>query len=335
MKTNYPAAIRGGVSQQHYEATTLMQRRGIQTLLKAAGVQLEGATKVLDLGARAGDTTLGVLEHLPNAHVIGLEEPANRLALLLAKTKFGIATEVELKEVAEISRELPAGYLDSFRLDSAPHAGRVSFEELHWSALPLADAAVGYQLLHWLDADSTGAPKPEILQAIANALSAGGVFISGTSTAFVQLDPDLRVEGKTQSEYSIDKHPFVQMVYDQIAKITAQILGKAPEPITANPPLSMNDLSSRFLAAGFSEVRVDGFLVTPGRDQVVREVVKLRPAHQGRLEGIALGERSTIIQTAIANANAECETVIAAGAQDPRLIETNVWDVVPFIGARK
>lgn len=53
MKSNYPVARDGGISQQPYEAKSHIQRNGVKQLLRASGLALEGIRTVVDLGCSA------------------------------------------------------------------------------------------------------------------------------------------------------------------------------------------------------------------------------------------------------------------------------------------
>ena len=105
MKPNYPAADRGGVKGQPYEARTKGQRNSVKNLLKTAGVKLEGLRLIVDAGCRNGDTTLGILEATSEkTRVVGIEECKE--ALLIAKAKFGVAS-ISPSSAARYSPKLP------------------------------------------------------------------------------------------------------------------------------------------------------------------------------------------------------------------------------------
>ncbi|MBI2079566.1 hypothetical protein HYT84_02280, partial [Candidatus Micrarchaeota archaeon] len=146
--------------------------------------------------------------------------------------KFGIATNNEKAYVAERILHIGSPSAKELEfLDFAKHffsssallpSDRASFVNTRLERLPKilrakVDAIVGFQILQWLNADESGLPKQEIINAIAETLLPGGVFIGGTSTAFIQIDPTAQVDGKTKSEYSIDFHPFMQMVCAKIS----------------------------------------------------------------------------------------------------------------------
>jgi|GEM_PF-2555590 len=340
MKPNYPVERKGGISQQPYEARTKIQRTCVKSLLKSAGVKLEGLRTTVDLGCRNGDTTLGILEVTSDkTRIIGVEE--YKEALLIAKAKFGVASSDEIKQITGLLGEMPDGFLDSFEEDTKPFRKRAAFVNSPVEGMPTtiadrADLIVGFQILHWLNAGDNGLPAVETMKAINESLAAGGIFLSGTSTAFIAISPDEEIDGKKKSEYSIDGHPFVKTVYEKIAGIVSKITGHEPQPVTEKPPLSMDSLMEVFENAGFKDIKTGAFLVTSGREEVIREVVKLRPEHQGRLNGIDSGElREDIIDLAIESANNECDLLAGAGKGDPRLVETNIWDAVPYIMATK
>ncbi|MBI5227640.1 hypothetical protein HY988_03570 [Candidatus Micrarchaeota archaeon] len=342
MKANYPASVRGGVSGQVYEARTQMQRRGMGALLRAAGVAIERLNRVTDIGCRNGDTTLGLLQALPpSVRVTGVDEFGD--AISLAKAKFGLLSAPELAEFAHLISDLPPGWLESFGVDAEPHRSRVSFREVRLTNLngfnggtSKPELAIGYQILHWLDCDPSGLPLKSLIASIFASLSSSGVIVAGTSTAFMKMDPAQKVDGMTPNQYSIDEHPFVKMVYEQIAVLVRDRIGSSPTPVLENPPLSKDRLDRQFRKAGASKVEFSEFLVTPGREEVISQVVRIRPAHQGRLNGITDETiRAAIIGTAIDQANADCDETVRKGQADPRLHEGNIWDVVPFIVARK
>ena len=344
MKPNYPVAVGGGISQQAYEARTRIQRKGVTRMLRAAGIELERLRTVVDLGCRNGDTTLGVLETVPKARVIGVEE--HREALLIARAKFGMLTgqeRDEIKGLGEMIEEVTSGWLGNFYANAkATDLYRLSLVNSPLEHLPTvlgdekADLIVGFQVLHWLNADETGLPTMEVLKAIYDSLAAGGIFLAGTSTAFIAIDPNEKIEGMTKAEYSIDNHPFVQMVYECIEDAVSAILGYAPQPVLAKPPLSKEGLEMRLRNAGFAMVSSDAFLVTSGREEVIDNVVRLRPEHQGRLNGVDNpDERKRIIEDAIRFANGICDQKVSGGEQDPRLVETNIYDAVPFVIATR
>ncbi len=341
MKPNYPVERKGGVSQQAYEARTKTQRICAKNLLKTAGVKLEGLRTVVDLGCRNGDTTLGILEATSKeTKVIGVEE--YREALLIAKAKFGVASSEEIKEIGELLKGMPEGFVDSFVQDSKLVVDRVSLINSTVEDLNLKDKAdliVGFQILHWLNAGENGLPTPEVMQAINESLASGGVFLSGTSTAFIAISPDEEIDGKKKSEYTIDGHPFIRMVYEKIADIVSLVSDEhepQPVPVTEKPPLSMDLLIELFESSGFEDIKTGAFLVTPGREEIIEGVSRIRPVHQGRLDGIDdEGLREEIIDFAVKFSNSKCDLLVEAGIADPRLVETNIWDAVPYIMATK
>ncbi|HLC68994.1 MAG TPA: class I SAM-dependent methyltransferase [Candidatus Bilamarchaeaceae archaeon] len=342
MKANYPI----GIEQQRYEAKRGMLREGAGRILRASGLQLEGIRTALDIGCRFGDTTLGTLEALPNAHVTGIDEFLH--AILVAQMKFGKGTSgYTQREMNELLSQLPEGWLETFSRDAAPYTDRVALGKWNLASLhdcmrdEKVDLVTGFQVLHWLNADETGLPLTDIFRGIYDILAPGGIFIAGTSTAFMELDPNERVEGKTRREYSIDHHPYVQMVYTNIGDIVAGIVGNVAEPVLKKPLLSREGLERQLrnlaLGIGFSDVRFGGFLVDAGRENVVNELVRIRPEHQGRLNDIWDPElRKRIIDTAITNSNLECDAWVAIRQRpDPRLVDTNTFDAVPFVIAKK
>ncbi|HID72690.1 TPA: hypothetical protein EYP38_02000 [Candidatus Micrarchaeota archaeon] len=338
MKQGYPVAERGGISQQRYEQKTGMQRRGIQTMLKTAGVRMDGPMRIVDLGCRNGDTTLGLLEAAPKeAHVIGVEEFSQ--ALTLARFKFGLHNDADerdlLKLVGDILQFTGSNFYE-FRDTAKPMLGRVDFvhsmmDEL-LSVVSGADLVAGFQLLHWLDNDSNDLPKGEILKSIAHIMVPGGTFISGTSTAFVGIDPNGMIDGMTKAEYSIDEHPFFKEVYARIEAAVKMMPGHAPMPVSAGAQLKLDALVGLMESCGFTDVQTGAFLVTPGREEVISEVVKIRPKHQGRLEGIPEVKAAEIIARAIAETN---EHFDSADSRDPRQRVMNIWDAVPYVKATR
>jgi SAM-dependent methyltransferase len=339
MRPNYPAATNGGVSQQGYEAQTLAQRNGVKTLLKAAGIQVEGLRTVVDIGCRNGDTTLGLLQATPKTtQVFAVEECLD--ALLIAKVKFGGGTATEFVSVSRLLSKLPPRWLDTFAEDAKPVGWRATFVHSPIakmaSKLPFpstVDLAVGYQALHWLDADYLGRLSTQVVKGIYESLAAGGVFLAGTSTAFVSLPREFSVEGKTVAQFSIDEHPYVKMIYAEIAKL-ALTWPRKTEPERLKGRISLDGIAKQLTKIGFSAVETGGYLYTPGREKVITDVVKLRPAHQGMLGGIPENDRAELVEMAIGAANQKCDE-IARNGQDPRLVETNIWDVVPFIKATR
>ena len=360
MKANYPI----GIEQQRYEAKRGMLREGAGRILRASGLQLEGIRTALDIGCRFGDTTLGTLEALPNAHVTGIDEFLH--AILVAQMKFGKGTSgYTQREMNELLSQLPEGWLETFSRDAAPYTDRVALGKWNLASLhdcmrdEKVDLVTGFQVLHWLNADETGLPLTDIFRGIYDILAPGGIFIAGTSTAFIAIDPNETIDGMTKDQYSIDNHPFVKMVYEDIKSQRniyeytiplmhatyisgdCEFLEHVPEPVTANPPLSREGLERQLrnlgLGIGFSDVRFGGFLVDAGRENVVNELVRIRPEHQGRLNDIWDPElRKRIIDTAITNSNLECDALVAIRQRpDPRLVDTNTFDAVPFVIAKK
>ncbi|MBI2079567.1 hypothetical protein HYT84_02285 [Candidatus Micrarchaeota archaeon] len=127
----------------------------------------------------------------------------------------------------------------------------------------------------------------------------------------------------------------MQMVCAKIEAAVTTLLSHAPEPVTASPPLSTDGLVARFAAAGFIDIQTGAFLVGAGREALINEVVNIRPIHQGRLNGVADSDRERIITQAIAEAHSECDAIVISGEPDPRKVETNLWDAVPFLKAVK
>jgi hypothetical protein len=251
---------------------------------------------------------------------------------------------------SDILSELPKGWLVSFAKEAeavgfvpeGAHFPRVCFQygwkryidkKVFGEFRQHADLVVGYQVLHWFNAGESAIIDPRIIGAILRTLKYGGTFLAGTSTAFVQLDPNTQVEGMGLYEYSIDQHPFVQLVYAEIASRVCAVLGSVSQPTA--PQFSMQQLIDLFLNSGFRSAKVGGFLVTPGREKLVSEVVRIRPVHQGRLNGINESARVEILDQAILAANQTCDIIVREDkGPDPRVVETNVWDVVPWIKAK-
>ena len=338
MKPNYPVAIKGGVGQQATESRTRIHLNGTKRMLKASGLMLEGIRKIVDLGCRNGDTTLGVLQEAPkDAKVIGIEE--YREALLLAKAKFGVSSEKEAMHIADLISEMPEGWIETFRNESEEFKDRTSFFTSQVENMPEliqnADLIFGFQILHWLNANEDGFPTTETLAAINQSLAPGGKFLAGTSTAFVELSPEEKVEGKKKSEYDFNAHPFVKMFFARVGEIIEKLTGKTPIPIVNKPQLSMDKLTNLLESVGFRDVQHGGFLATNGREELLFRVLPLTAVHQGRLGGIAPEQRELVTQLALNYTNADCELIVMEGKPDPRLVETNVYDVVPFILATK
>ena len=345
MKHNYPVAHKGGIAQQAYEARTRIQLRGVKRLLLAANVQTDRVKMAVDLGCRGGDTTLGILQAIPGIiQVIGIEEVLE--AVILASLKFHTEHKWDNREAVtrvKAWKDAESGlqeFFNSFTVDSSKFCNRhqCQFDFAHlqeFTQLPDVfggiDLIVGFQILHWLDAADNGLPKPEIIKAVYDTLASGGVFIGGTSTAFIHIDQNQRVEGKTRAEFSIDEHPFVKMVYERIKSIVQQITLMVPVPVTAAQPLKEAELIRLFTDAGFIGVQTGAFLVTPGREEVTNGVVRLRPEHQGRLEGVPQEQRTALVEQSIKDANAACDSM----QTDPRLDNQHIYDAVPFLKATK
>jgi len=339
MKKGYPVIENGGVSQQPYELKSSMQRKGIQRMLCTAKVGLEGLQLIVDLGCRNGDTTLGLLEAAPSAKVVAVEEVLDALAL--AKFKFGIATSGERKAVAQMMGDSLSSvdiHLQKFRADAASTLDRVEFVKSNMNCLGFlsgeADLVAGFQLLHWLDEGHDGLPKREIMKSISKCLRPGGTFISGTSTAFVEIDTTKRIDGMSVAEYSIDHHPFFSCLYTNIA----DALGAQTEVIPAHAPplpsLKLDALAGLLESVGFKDVEIGAFLVTPGRELVLTEVSRIRPKHQGRLEGVPEPRAAEIVREAITAAN-EYFSLNFEPTNDPRNLDRNIYDAVPYVKATK
>ncbi len=336
MKSGYPCSVKGGVSQQAHEAVERTQRSGIQILLRHSGVKFDLLKRVVDLGSRNGDTTLGLVEVLPkHVRVVGVEEVLD--AALIAKVKFGHdLSTAELARVAPLIEQLPAQWLKSITSDAASYKDRVSFHSMPFTSLSKtngdsvgkSDLIIGHQVLHWLDCNSEGLPLGSLLNSIRESLSVGGVFVGSTSTAFMAIDSNQQVDGMVKSQYSFDNHPFVQLVYKIAERLVREITGSIPTPILDHPPLSVEKLTRSFTKGGFGSTRFDAFLVP-----VPLDAVKLRLAHQGRLNGVPEDARAELIIAIMDEANGE-STLLAHHGQDPRLHKGNLYDLVPFVIAK-
>lgn len=335
MKMNYPAAINGGAAQQAYEMRTRNARDGVKRMLAAAKIDVERLSTVFDLGCRAGDTTLGILQVTPEyTHIFAFEEYSD--AIILAKLKFASRMcPHKVERGDELGRLLPTGWLNSFRQEVLRVSGRSFFVHCNSisdlpSLYPKADLAVGFQLLHWLDAGENGLPKPEIIRSIREGLKTGGVFLAGTSTAFFDFGKADVIEG-TRSRWSIHEHPFMKIVFEEVARLMA-VERQVPEP--AKPTLSISNLGELLMANGFGDIQFGHFLISYPLNVLITETARNVPLHQGRLNGVPDEAKARIIDCALKLANARCDSLAGDGKADPRLVaDRNVWEAVPWLRA--
>lgn len=352
MRLNYPASGQfGGLLQQKYELATAIQRNGIAKMLQKANISPESLNdkRIIDLGARNGDTTLGMLEYASKVHIIGVEEES--LPLLIAKVKFGLGSLEEIREIGKLvdalpeTYKLPDNWLQYFISSSSTLNSRVQFVQSDIEKLPTTlrsnqvsprsiNAIVGYQILHWLNCDETNLPSNNILQALSQSLESGGIFLAGTSTAFMEIPQDQVVDGMTKEQYSIDNHPYIQLVYrkiDEVLGVEFSLTQQSP----ATPIVSLSALKRKLELYGFGEIEVGNFLVTAGRDYIINEAIKLRAIHQGRLARVPENRQIPLLMEAILEANKYCDMLTDLRKADPRLVESNIYDVVAFIKATK
>lgn len=242
------------------------------------------------------------------------------------------------KFAIQVGEELGISLTDTLRLNTDGLTNRVHFVNCAIEDCKLiADLVVGYQLLNWLNADEKGLPGLESLRAINEILVPGGLFIAGTSSGFVGVDPNATIEGMTKREYLLDYHPFVRLVYQEIAHEVKKITGKMQFEPLSKSQFTIEQVKSRVEEAGFVNVRLGAFLITHGIEEILGDVMHLRPIHQGRLDDIPDQKlREAIMEVALARAHRESDRVKIEKGYDPRTItDKNVWDAVSFIVAEK
>jgi SAM-dependent methyltransferase len=338
MKMNYPIHP----SSQSYEAKTRNFRDGVQRLMSAAGVQTDRLKTVLDLGCRFGDSTLGILRATPSStQVIAVEEFIEATAL--AKWKFNTPPtrifDAERGLIPGLLKSLPEGWVDFFRQEASSVWGREYFafwpiKELGNLAIDEVDLVVAFQTLHWLDAGPDGLPDVGIIRSIRDMVLPGGLFVGGTSTAFFDFGKADVIEGMPRSVWSIHEHPFMKIVFEEVARLMAVEIGKAPEPVSAKPSLSAEGLKKLFESNGFGNLQFGHFLIKYSLDVLTTETARNVPLHQGRLNGVSDFVKARIIDCALGLANAKCDRLVGDGAQDPRLVaDRNVYEAVPWLRA--
>ncbi|MEK6982311.1 MAG: hypothetical protein AABX38_05245 [Candidatus Micrarchaeota archaeon] len=352
MRKNHPSSPEAGhgASYANLELRTGLHAKGMIKLLQAALPDSEkraGNINVIDLDARDGTTTLALAKELPYAQVKGISE--FRTPYLIGRLKAGNITEKEMDELGKSKDFWPSAVFEKAALEPKELKDRLTFENTSIEGvkplqLGIADVAIGYQLLHWLNAESEtdNLPSRASLGAIKDMLFPGGIFISGTSSGFVGVDSNATIEGMTRAEYVLDDHQFVRLDYQNIASLVAQITGKIPYASgSIKAKFKMHEITQRLEESGFINVRLGAFLVTPGIEEILSDqeggVLMLRPMHQGRLDEIETQARKdAIMRTALMLTHRECDRLVAGGKTDPRTItDKNIWDAVPFVVAEK
>lgn len=359
-REGYPAGGKPpGVCGQRYELETGIFRSGSKTAITKLREALEDALpftdgmRVLEIGCRQGDSTLGLIEGaLPTRINVLATDPVEQ-ARILARWKFGRGDYREHDILRVMQRvlgnhptgdeakawldQLPREQVDAFLSEAGKY--RISTEFIdppdNLYVYGPFSLVYGYQAGHWIetnpDGEYAGYPKAEHLDNIAKAAGPGKYIYLGYSTAFFDVDPELRVDGLNRSQYSIDDHQFFRNYIAILVRNVARATGKSEDEIVRNtvwhtraPKPNESGFKKYLEGIGLKLVSNIGYLVTPGAEKVVTQVAELRPVHQGYLNFVPEPERARLIGASLEEANRTGSHLIHSDA-------TNIYDVVPML----
>lgn len=318
--------IRNGIRYDTYEANVsiLFPSKGGDALSSpyragakrlASHLSVGRDSGVLDIGSGTGILTLEILTQNPGVRVVGVEE--GRGMMEVAKYKFHQRDSIGITD--GIDNPNLWAYWESFRDESGRfrnHARFIcaDFQEVQDIAPESFDAAIGNQVMHWMDLGRAFGKLGELFRP-------GASIIWNSSSQFFDD------AGFPAREYGFRYNGFISAVLDEVAKRGIEVTGDHKK--FCLPANNLESFQEATESQGFRTEQVDTLLIPMDLQTLIRVQAPdmIRKLISPKMQGEEHQEEVARITN----------EALASAIQDPNALSDiqHKYDIVPILKSTK